>query len=174
MGNFTVTTANDKVAAGNDFSITVKAVGTNGLPYIGYTGDFFIIVDGDDGATFPQGAQKIPAGQSEVTIPGIKFSNAGATKSNGIVKITIRGENVAETTEKVFTVTAADLSIRKDTGEYVKDITLNSGDKFNYKWVGTNGTTASSSFTCTRANGAACTGDASWVATNLNGLYPTT
>ena len=54
MGNFTITTANDKVAAGNEFSITVKAIGTNGFPYVGYTGDFFVIVDGDDGATFPQ------------------------------------------------------------------------------------------------------------------------
>lgn len=98
MGNFTITAPN-KVAAGNNFSITVKAVGTNGLPYVGYTGSFFIIVDGDDEATFPGAAQTIPSGQSEITIPNIKFSKGGT------IKITVRGTGVTDTADKTITVT---------------------------------------------------------------------
>lgn len=100
MGSFTIT-APDKVAAGNNFNITVKAVGTNGLPYVGHTGSFFIIVDGDNEATFPGAAQTIPAGQSEVTIPNIKFSTGGS------ITITIRGAGVTETAQKTITVTGA-------------------------------------------------------------------
>lgn len=101
VSNFELTTPT-AVAAGNDFSITVKTMGTNGLPISTYSSDFFIIVDGDDEATFPQGAQRMN-GQSEKTISGIKFSKGGN------IKITIRGEGISETVEKTITVTGADL-----------------------------------------------------------------
>lgn len=166
MKNFEVT-APTAVAAGNNFEIKVKTIGTNDLPVADYAGDFFIIVDGDDEATFPQGAQKMN-GQSEITIPGIKFSKGGT------IKITIRGEGVNETAEKTITVTGADMSIKSGTGDYVKNITVNSGDSITYKWVGTNGTTGNTTYTSTKASGGTC-GGGEWTQGNgLNSTYTQT
>jgi hypothetical protein len=53
MSRFEIT-APTNVAAGNEFSITVKTVGTNNIPYTSYTDDFFIVVEGDDDAIFPK------------------------------------------------------------------------------------------------------------------------
>lgn len=139
MSRFEIT-APTNVAADNTFDIVVKTVGNNNIPYTNYTDDFFIVVEGDNDAVFPKGPQKMPVGSAEKTISGIKFSNKGAINNGGTVKITIRGTGVADTAEKNIIVTAADLSVRKANGEYVKDITLNVGDTFNYKWNSTNGT----------------------------------
>lgn len=61
------------------------------------------------------------------------------------------------------------MGIRENTGEYVKDITLDAGKTFNYKWNSVNGTTYSSSHTCIKFNGTACAGDASWIANTAAG-----
>lgn len=170
MKSFEVT-APTAVAAGNDFEIKVKTIGTNDLPVTDYTGDFFIIVDGDDEATFPQGAQKMN-GQSEIAIGGIKFSKGG------IIKITIRGEGVTETVEKTITVTGADISVKTgalaSTGTYGKELTASSGDVITHKWTATNGTTGDTTYTSVKASGGNC-GNGQWASGNgLTGTYTQT
>ncbi len=170
MKNFEIT-APTAVAAGNDFSIKVKTIGTNDLPITDYTGDFFIIVDGDDEATFPQGAQKMN-GQSEISIDHIKFSKGGT------IKITIRGEGVSDTAEKTIVVTGADISIKAgaatSTNSYGKELTANSGDTITYKWEGTNGTTGDTTYTSVKASGGNC-GSGQWSTGNgLTGTFTQT
>lgn len=166
MGRFEVT-APTRVAAGNDFSITVKTIGTNDLPITSYTGDFFIIVDGDDEATFPAGAQKM-LGTSEKVISGLRFSQGGS------IKITIRGVGVTDTVESTITVTGAKLSVKKNNAtDYSRgEVTFNVGDTYAYKWEGTNGTSATSSFTSVKASGGDCSSGGTWLANTLSGTYP--
>lgn len=165
MGRFEIT-APDRVAAGNDFSITIKTIGNNGLPITSYADDFFIIVDGDDEATFPAGAQRM-VGTSEKVISGLRFSQGGS------IKITVRGVGVTDTVDKTITVTGAKISVKKNNAtSYARgEVTFNVGDTYAYKWEGVNGTSAISSYISTKASGGDC-GSGAWVANTLNGTHP--
>lgn len=81
-------------------SIRVKAIGVDGGANTSYTGTFFLIVAGDDSAEFPAGAHSIPNGQSDITISGITFSQAGT------MTLTVRDQNNLEVS-KTITVSAA-------------------------------------------------------------------
>lgn len=76
---------------------------------------------------------------------------------------------MAETAEKVFTVTAADMSIKSgaatSTNSYGKSITVNAGDTITYKWTGTNGTNGDTTYTSVKASGGNC-GSGQWSSGN--------
>lgn len=66
----------DNVTVGTPFNVIVKAL-NNGIKDQGYTESFFIIIDGDDDATFPTGALRMNAGEGSKTVSGISFTQTG-------------------------------------------------------------------------------------------------
>ena len=106
-------------------------------------------------------------GTSEKVISGLRFSQGGS------IKITIRGVGVTDTVESTITVTGAKLSVKKNNAtDYSRgEVTFNVGDTYAYKWEGTNGTSATSSFTSVKASGGDCSSGA-WIANTLSGTNP--
>ena len=90
----------DTTTVGETYSLDVKATNASGQTDTGYSGTFFVIIDGDDDAIFPTGALTM-SGTGMKIVRGIKFSQ------EGIMTITVRSTDGYEASKTVVVGTDA-------------------------------------------------------------------